>query len=236
MQRLLAAENQRKQNFARNASTRHSRFGTTVVVTLNSKKQATPDADADDSQASAVPQKLLLHKQQAISRDAGTVLDMTSSKKWKAQKTKKIDELGREDNLSLEAKIVLQDVAKKFIDSCFNREFLLSFWLMHFDIVILAFLESLLKDIRAERPKVTEKDNLRLLYVTKWFLEFFQAQRTQEPDTPLPYGLVAEVTDRNWIVWVLKRMRGAVEDKVCTEGSLVIPQFLMLLSLAETMD
>ena len=36
-----------------------------------------------------------------------------------------------------------------------------------------AFLSILLKDIKTERPKITEKDNLRLLYVTKRFLEFF---------------------------------------------------------------
>ncbi|KAH8102126.1 timeless protein-domain-containing protein [Cristinia sonorae] len=193
LQRLLAAESQRKQTLSRNTSTRHSRFGTTVVVTINPKKPSNSDPEGDDSPST---QKLLLHRQQAISSDAGMLLDMTSSKRAKAQKTKKIDELGREDNLSIEAKLALQDVAKKFIESCFNP-----------------FLESLLKDIRAERPKITEKDNLRLLYVAKWFLEFFQAQRIQEPDTPLAYGLVAEVTDRNWIVWVLKRMRGAVEDK-----------------------
>ncbi|THH29094.1 hypothetical protein EUX98_g5095 [Antrodiella citrinella] len=194
LHRLLAAENQRKQSVSRNASSRHSRFGTTVVVTLNAKKHPIPDGE-EDAQESA-PQMLLLHRQQAISRDAGSLLDMTASKKSKAQKTKKIDELGREDNLSLEARITLQNVATKFIESCFNP-----------------LLQSLLKDIRAERPKIVEKDNLRLLYVAKWFLEFFQIQRTQEPGTPLTYGYLAEVTDRSWIVWVLKRMRGAVEDK-----------------------
>lgn len=28
------------------------------------------------------------------------------------------------------------------------------------------------------------------------------------------FGLIAEVTERTWIVWVLKRMREAVEEKV----------------------
>lgn len=28
------------------------------------------------------------------------------------------------------------------------------------------------------------------------------------------FGLVAEVTERSWIIWVLKRMREAVEEKV----------------------
>ena len=74
----------------------------------------------------------------------------------------------------------------------------------------------MLKDIRAERAKITEKDNLRLLYVAKWFLDFFLCFRgaRQEPADTWSFGLVAEVTDRAWIVWVLKRMRQAVEDKV----------------------
>ena len=74
----------------------------------------------------------------------------------------------------------------------------------------------LLKDIRSERPKITEKDNLRLLYVTKWFLEFFLAMRGKEQDgqEKWSFGLIAEVTERSWIIWVLKRMREAVEEKV----------------------
>ena len=28
------------------------------------------------------------------------------------------------------------------------------------------------------------------------------------------FGLVGEVIERSWIVWVLKRMNGAVEEKV----------------------
>jgi hypothetical protein len=77
-----------------------------------------------------------------------------------------------------------------------------------------AFLSFLLKDIKSERPKITEKDNLRLLFVTKWFLEFFLCIRDKEGQQKWGLGLVAEVTDRGWIIWVLKRMREAVEDKV----------------------
>ena len=84
-----------------------------------------------------------------------------------------------------------------------------------------AFLASLLKDIKSERPKITEKDHLRLLFVTKWFLEYFLAVRTQEKEVGAPpasgpwaFGLVGEVIERGWIVWVLKRMNGAVEEKV----------------------
>lgn len=83
-----------------------------------------------------------------------------------------------------------------------------------------AFLSALLKDIKSERPKITEKDNLRLLFVTKWFLEFFLGYRVrlkagkESAEGQGGFGLIAEVIERGWIVWVLKRMREAVEDKV----------------------
>jgi len=83
---------------------------------------------------------------------------------------------------------------------------------------VAAFLASLLRDIKSERPKITEKDHLRLLYTTKWFLEFFLTSRSKENAVDIQrkwsLGLVAEATDRSWIVWVLKRMRGAMEEKV----------------------
>ena len=86
-----------------------------------------------------------------------------------------------------------------------------------------AFVSTLIKDIRSERPKITEKDHLRLLYVSKWFLEFFLAlhskQATEsegkEMQSKWNFELVAEVTEREWIGWVFKRMREAVEEKAC---------------------
>jgi replication fork protection complex subunit Tof1/Swi1 len=83
---------------------------------------------------------------------------------------------------------------------------------------LIAFLSSLLKDIKSERPKITEKDNLRLLFITKWFLEFFLQVHAKEKDlekeNSWDFGSVAEVTDRVWITWVLKRMREALDAKV----------------------
>lgn len=61
-----------------------------------------------------------------------------------------------------------------------------------------------------------------MLFVTKWFLEYFLAVRTQEKSVgasePWAFGLVGEVIERSWIVWVLKRMNGAVEEKVGHPG------------------
>lgn len=81
-------------------------------------------------------------------------------------------------------------------------------------------MSALLKDIRSERVKIVEKDHLRLLYVTKWMLDFFLSMRAKEKSAGAAerwhFGLVAEVTEREWIIWVLKRMREAVEEKVRT--------------------
>ncbi|KAJ8588043.1 timeless-domain-containing protein [Rhizopogon salebrosus TDB-379] len=201
LHRLLAAEDKQKKGLARNAPSRHSRFGTTIAVQLKpSKKPVTPDADLEVPNThghGSGSRPLVLHRQAAITQESGSVLDI--AKRSKARKSNKVDELAREDNLSVEAKIVLQGFASELVDSTFNP-----------------FLRSLLKDIKSERPKIKEKDHLRLLYVTKWFLEFFLTSRSNEKaveQRKWNLGLVAEVTDRGWIIWVLKRMRQAMDEK-----------------------
>jgi replication fork protection complex subunit Tof1/Swi1 len=148
------------------------------------------------------------------------VIDLV--KRQNKQKGKKEDEVARNDNLTPEARTALRGLAHTFIESCFNRAQPPSLLACTHLVTLLshdaAFLASLLKDIKSERPKITEKDNLRLLFVTKWFLEYFLAVRTQEKSAgasePWAFGLVGEVIERSWIVWVLKRMNGAVEEKV----------------------
>lgn len=129
LQRLLAIEDGRRRNFNRNASTRHSRFGTTISVTVNPKKtEKGPNEGgaAGQNPDSTGSKAFVLHRQQAINRDTGNLLDMTSGKRSKAQKGKKVDELGREDNLSVDAKSTLQEVAKMFTETCFNGTLLIS--------------------------------------------------------------------------------------------------------------
>jgi replication fork protection complex subunit Tof1/Swi1 len=46
-------------------------------------------------------------------------MDMT--KRQKNKKINKIDELTIEDNLSMEARVILQNLAAEFVESCFNR-------------------------------------------------------------------------------------------------------------------
>ncbi|PFH47597.1 hypothetical protein AMATHDRAFT_151707 [Amanita thiersii Skay4041] len=235
LQKLLATEDRIRRNIAKTASSRHSRFGTTIAVTLNPKKQtpAGTQARADEPSSSSAPsgRSLVMHRQAAVANSAGSLLDI--GKKQKGRKGLTVDELTREDNLSIEARKALQQWACDFLEECFN-----------------SFVGTLIKDIRSERPKITEKDHLRLLYVTKWFLEFFLAMRSKttsdkegkvtgktETESKWNFGLVAQVTEREWIGWAFKRMRGAVEEKpkLWTELQAGIDCFTQLLLLLDAM-
>ncbi|KAG5637662.1 hypothetical protein H0H81_003683 [Sphagnurus paluster] len=227
LQRLLAAEDRTRRELARKATSRHSRFGTTIAVKLNPNKKpraAGENGNGNEADPETVPaagsRSFVLHRQQAINRESGSIMDMT--KRHTAKKGNKLDEMSRDDNLSVEARVVLQDLAIEFVEACFNP-----------------FLSALLKDIRSERAKITEKDNLRLLFVTKWFLEFFLSMRTKEKakngtEGRWGFGLIAEVTERTWIVWVLKRMREA--PKQWTELQTGIECLTQLLLLIDTMS
>lgn len=130
LHRLLAAEDKKKRDIARNATSRHSRFGTTIAVRLNPNKKASVDRSGDNADSSATggapargssSRPLVLHRQAAITQESGSILDI--SKHQRARKAYKVDELTREDSLSLEARLVLQGFARSFLESCFNRVF-----------------------------------------------------------------------------------------------------------------
>ena len=164
------------------------------------------------------PKPYVLHRQKALTTETGEMFDV--EKKRRTKKGKTVDALAREDTLSLDSRKILQDLAKNFVKSGFSRRFLSSIncepRLTQFTFA--ALLSSLLKDIKSERPKIAEKDNLRLLFITKWFLEFFLQAHAKEKalkkESSWDFGSVAEVTDRAWIAWVLKRMREALDAKV----------------------
>jgi len=179
-----------------------------------------PPGEPSKAKDEAPPSKpYVLHRQKAITTETGEMFDV--EKKRRTKKGKTVDALAREDTLSLESRKVLQGLARNFVKSCFSRRFQS---LIHrkptrlAQLALLEFLSSLLKDIKSERPKITEKDNLRLLFITKWFLEFFLQARAKEKilkkGSSWDFGFVAEVTDRAWIAWVLKRMREALDAKV----------------------
>ena len=48
-----------------------------------------------------------------------------------------------------------------------------------------------------------EKDHLHLLFVTKWFLEFFLSGWAEGSNAGWGFEMVTKVVDCGWIVWVL---------------------------------
>ncbi len=118
---LLAIEDRTRRELARKTNSRHSRFGTTIAVKLNPNKRL-PEAEQNrDNPADSVSSSssFVLHRQQAISGESGSIMDM--KKRQRAKKVNKVDEFGIVDNLSLEARIVLQNLGAEFLQSCFNR-------------------------------------------------------------------------------------------------------------------
>ncbi|KZT54478.1 timeless-domain-containing protein [Calocera cornea HHB12733] len=169
-------------------ATRHSRFGTAIVVTAMQGKE-----------------KFVMSRQQGLRALPGETMD--AKKRGLAKRTKHTDDLGPEQSLSHDALNVLKEFAVIFLNSCFNT-----------------FFASLLKDIRYERPHITEADNVRLLVVSSWFVEFFLAARARadqdqteadksEEEKTWTVGKVAECCEQEWIVWVVKRMRFAGDEK-----------------------
>ena len=68
---------------------------------------------------SSSSQPFVLHRQQALSKESGAVIDLV--KRQNKQKGKKEDEVARNDNLTPEARTALRGLAHTFIESCFNR-------------------------------------------------------------------------------------------------------------------
>ncbi|CAE7152048.1 unnamed protein product, partial [Rhizoctonia solani] len=189
----------------RGAPTRHSRFGTTITLKANKELY-------------------VLHRQEAITADPSEIID--GVKKQRAKKAVRVNEVGVFNSLSSDALGALAMFASKFVESCFNSKCIVSAVSQADLINWVAFMSCVLKDIKAERPRYTEKDNLRLLFLTKWFLEFFLLVReNQEKERKQqglfaaileawPFGYVSEVVEHGWAPWVLRRMRAAVEEKL----------------------
>ncbi|KAJ9122390.1 hypothetical protein QFC22_001812 [Naganishia vaughanmartiniae] len=106
--------------------------------------------------------RYILHKQKAVSNPVGGVIDSLKHKRAIHHANKKErDELGTGMELTVDAMKVLQEYVTEA--------------LMVFD----AFFSSILKDIRLSRSKVRETDNLRTLYLCRFFMEYLLAQRNK---------------------------------------------------------
>lgn len=125
--------------------------------------------------------RYILHKQKAVSNSAGGVID--SLKKRRAIHSgykKQRDELGSGTEYTVEAMLVLQEYTTECLavfDGTYDRtEHLRKHPLT---ATMTAFFSSILRDIRLSRSKIRETDNLRALYLCRFFMEYLLAQRSK---------------------------------------------------------
>ncbi|KAE8543703.1 topoisomerase 1-associated factor 1 [Cryptococcus gattii VGV] len=128
-------------------------------------------------------QRVVLHRQTAIIENPGKILDMT--KKKKAVAAKSMDDLTVYVNLGSDAMVVLQSFSKSFLEISYNT-----------------FIESILRDIRMERTKIRPSDNIRVFYLSSFFIEYLLLLRhklVEKGDSrrleELPLGLLLLIDD-----------------------------------------
>jgi replication fork protection complex subunit Tof1/Swi1 len=86
-----------------------------------------------------------------------------------------------------------------------------------------AFFQSIMRDIRMERSKIRPTDNLRCLFLARFFMEYFLLLRTKAAagndgkvshEDDLALGLVGEIAEMESVRWVVMRMKYTMDDKV----------------------
>lgn len=192
---LLRKENQVKREYARNAPTRHGRFGTMIWVKRDEHKVTTVSG-------------------QTILRDDQTSMQkMDEAKKWKKPKPrrKKEDVVQYNDfnapvHLSLLATKNFRTFVEEFLDSGFNTLF-----------------THVRKAIEREAERVTPINARQFFYTVGWFLEAERARRARqviaqkeksakevEPDS---FGLVAGVMNQETFILLNRSMQKSLDDK-----------------------
>lgn len=194
---LLKKESSLKREYAKNAPTRHGRFGTMIWV------------KRDDAKVSTVSGQDVLRDGQA------TLQKMDQSKKWnKPQPRRRPNEITVNDDLdtpvhiSSSASRNLRKFVEEFLDSGFNPLF-----------------THVRKAIEREADRVVDSNTRQFFYTVAWFLEAERARRDRqsrkrskegksskevEPDS---FGLVAGVLNQETFVFLNRSMQYAVDNR-----------------------
>ena len=178
---------------AKNAPTRHNRFGTMIWVKRGDEKMTT------------------MSGQGAIASEQKVLQKMDSTKKWNKPKSRsrKVERPGESSDfvqvhLDAKARKHLKTFVADFIDSSFNPLF-----------------NHLRRAIEREADRVKESHSRQFFYLVSWFLKADEARRennlqSQNPtqsaeDTPFAY--VASVLTQENFVLLGRTMQRQLEDK-----------------------
>ncbi|OGE48753.1 hypothetical protein PENARI_c026G06180 [Penicillium arizonense] len=195
---LLKKENSVRREYAKNAPTRHGRFGTMIWV------------KRDDAKVSTVS------GQDVLRDDQTTLHKMDQSKKWNKPKPRRKQEDAVQNSnfnmpahLNSEATKNLRTFVEEFLDSGFNPLF-----------------THVRKAIEREAERVLDINTRQFFYTVGWFLEAERVRRARqsrqrtaqnggrtkdiEPDS---YGLVAGVLNQETFISLNRAMQNSLDNK-----------------------
>lgn len=217
---LLAQEAGMHRNYARNAPTRHNRFGTMIWV------------KRDDARVSTVSgQDVLKNGQQTLSK-------MDQSKKWNKPKQRSKNEELAYDRfdmpvaLSESATTHLRGFVEEFLDSSFNPLF-----------------NHIRRAIERETERVLEAHKQQFFYLVSWFLEAERVRRktkkeeekkrdkklneTFEPDS---FALIASVLNQESFILLNRFMQDRLDLKAWREVHAGMRCFTQILLIVQDMS
>lgn len=194
---LLRKESQVRREYAKNAPTRHGRFGTMIWV------------KRDDAKVSTVS------GQDVLRDDQTTLQKMDQSKKWnKPRPRRKQEDVVQNNNFNMPAYLSstatknLRTFVEEFLDSGFNPLF-----------------THVRKAIEREAERVLDINNRQFFYTVGWFLEAERTRRAHqarkraekgksdkesEPDS---YGIVAGVLNQETFISLNRSMQNSLDNK-----------------------
>lgn len=194
---LLRQESLVRREYAKNAPTRHGRFGTMIWV------------KRDDAKVSTVS------GQDVLRDDQTTLHKMDQSKKWnKPRPRRRKDDVVQNNNFNMPAHLTslasknLRTFVEEFLDSGFNPLF-----------------THVRKAIEREAERILDINTRQFFYTVGWFLEAERARRARqlsqlaqkgkqtkdvEPDS---YGLVAGVLNQETFISLNRAMQNSLDNK-----------------------
>ncbi|KAJ5895404.1 hypothetical protein N7495_007095 [Penicillium taxi] len=194
---LLRKETVVRRQYAKNAPTRHGRFGTMIWVKRDDAKMSTVSG------------------QDVLRDDQTTLHKMDQSKKWnKPQSRRRQEEVSQLNNFNMTTHLTpsaskdLRNFVEEFLDSGFNPLF-----------------THVRKAIEREAERVLDINVRQFFYTIGWFLDAERARRTRqlsqrskegksaknvEPDS---FGLVAGVLNQEMFISLNRAMQNSLDNK-----------------------
>lgn len=194
---LLQKESRVRREYAKNAPTRHGRFGTMIWVKRDNAKVSTVSG------------------QDVLRDDQTTLHKMDQSKKWnKPRPRRRKEDVVQNNNFNMPAHLSssasknLKTFVEEFLDSGFNPLF-----------------THVRKAIEREAERVLDMNSRQFFYTVGWFLEAERARRASqmkkrvepgksaketEPDS---YGLVAGVLNQETFITLNRAMQNSFDNK-----------------------